>query len=131
VGELNIENVHEYLLEQLCDQAATFTEEAGLRSLVVTLGSQGSIFYDAAFKKSGFQPVFPVKLVDSTGAGDAFFSGTVAALVRGLPLGEAVISGSKVAGWTIESSENNCQDMQERMESDEFFQRRMPLLESW
>jgi pseudouridine kinase len=127
IDEMNIDGVKQYLLDQLHDRAATFAEEAGLRSLVVTLGSQGSIYYDAVAKESGYQPVFPVKLVDSTGAGDAFFSGTVAALVRGLPLSEAVICGSKVAGWTIESPENNCHNLRERMDCDEFFQQHMPL----
>ncbi|MBP1157452.1 MULTISPECIES: PfkB family carbohydrate kinase [unclassified Paenibacillus] len=93
-----------------------------LASMVVTLGEEGSIYYDSKSNESGYQPVFPVKLVDSTGAGDAFFSGTVMGLARGLKLSEAVICGTKVAGWTIEFKENNCPELKERFKKDEVFQ---------
>lgn len=90
--------------------------------MVVTIGEQGSIYYDSKSNESGYQPIFPVKLVDSTGAGDAFFSGTVMGLVRGLKLSEAVICGTKVAGWTIEFKENTCPELTERIRNDEVFQ---------
>lgn len=93
-----------------------------ISSMVITLGEAGSIFYDSKSNESGYQPVFPVKLVDSTGAGDAFFSGTVMGLVRGLKLSEALVCGTKVAGWTIEYKENTCPDLKERMRNDEVFQ---------
>jgi len=105
--------------EQLCQRLAEYVTSSGLRSMVITLGAKGSVYYDSATQQSGHQPVFPVRLVDSTGAGDAFFSGTVMGLVRGLPLRQAVICGTKVAGWTIESAENNCQELGERMQNDE------------
>lgn len=102
---------------------ADFAEKSGLRQFVVTLGENGSVFYDSRTKETGYQPVFPVTMVDSSGAGDAFFSGTVMGLVRGLALSEAVICGTKVAAWTIESPENNCQTLAARMEADDMFQR--------
>jgi pseudouridine kinase len=57
-------------------------------------------------------------MVDSSGAGDAFFSGIVAGLVRGIPLDQAVIIGTKIAGWVIESPENNCPDVKELITND-------------
>lgn len=101
---------------------AAFAEKHGLRQFVVTLGENGSVFYDSRTKEAGYQPVFPVKMVDSSGAGDAFFSGTVMGLVRGLTLAEAVVCGTKVAAWTIESPENNCQTLRDNMQADEIFQ---------
>lgn len=99
-----------------------YVDSIGLQSIVVTLGAEGSIYYDRRTKQSGYQPVFPVQLVDTSGAGDAFFSGTVTGLVRGLPLSEAVVCGTKVAAWTIESKENNCRELAEKTRNDEVFQ---------
>ncbi|WP_284642966.1 carbohydrate kinase family protein [Paenibacillus silviterrae] len=99
-----------------------YVDANGLQSMVITLGAEGSIYYDPRTQQSGYQPVFPVRLVDSSGAGDAYFSGTVMGLVRGLPLSQAVVCGTKVAGWTIESKENNCPDLREKMQHDEVFQ---------
>ena len=61
--------------------------EKGLKSLlndkqiaVITLGSKGSIFYHAGHMVK--VPTFPVKPVDTTGAGDAFYSYFLASLVN-------------------------------------------------
>ncbi|MDF2963812.1 MAG: psuK [Paenibacillus sp.] len=99
-----------------------FADSSGLRSMVITLGENGSIYYDSRTKEAGYQPVFPVQLVDTSGAGDAFFSGTVMGLVRGLSLKEAVVCGTKVAAWTIESQENNCPDLKNKFKHDDYFQ---------
>jgi pseudouridine kinase len=109
-------------LDQQIDALKAFVERVGLHSMVVTLGEKGAVYYDRRSSRSGHQPVFPVQLVDSTGAGDAFFSGTVMGLVRGLPLEEAVICGTKVAGWTIECAESNCPTLRENMHADALFQ---------
>lgn len=98
-----------------------FVDRTGMGAMVVTLGEQGAIYYNPQTKESGYQPVFPVKLVDSSGAGDAFFSGTVMGLVKGLSLKDAVICGTKVAGWTIESTETTNLELPKLIEEDEFF----------
>lgn len=100
-----------------------FVDSTGMRSMVVTLGSKGSVFYDRIANVAGYQPVFPVELVDSSGAGDAFFSGTVMGLIYGCPLAEAVVYGTKVAGWTIQSKENVCATLGEIWRRDEGFRR--------
>ncbi|RIX50222.1 sugar kinase [Paenibacillus nanensis] len=99
---------------------AQFVEARGLRSMVITLGAKGSVFYDSLSGVKGHQPVFPVDMVDSSGAGDAFFSGVVAGLAQGIPLNQAVWIGTKVAGWVIESAENNCPNTRTLMASDPF-----------
>jgi pseudouridine kinase len=98
-----------------------FVDRIGMGSMVVTLGANGAVYYNSQTKEVGHQPVFPVKLVDSSGAGDAFFSGTVMGLVKGLSLKDAVICGTKVAGWTIESTENTNLEMPLKIKQDEFF----------
>lgn len=108
-------------LDEMRAALQAYVEAASLRSMVVTLGEQGSIFYDKETKESGYQPIFPAKLVDSSGAGDAFFSGTVMGLINNLSLKEAVICGTKVAGWTIESKENTASELSKKIKDDDFF----------
>lgn len=80
----------------------------GLRSMVVTLGSAGSVYYDSITGDAGHCPAHRVEMVDSTGAGDAFFSGVVSGLTRGLSLGRAVAAGTRLAALTIQSDEACC-----------------------
>jgi pseudouridine kinase len=108
--------------EEQLEALVHYVDAARMKSMVVTLGEKGSVYYDARSKQSGVQPVFPVQLIDTTGAGDAFFSGTVMGLVRGLSLKEAVVCGTKVAGWTIESKESTCPELREKFQRDEVFQ---------
>ena len=75
-------------------------------SMVVTMGSKGSVYFDG--EKSGVCPIFPTNVVDTSGAGDAFFAGTVMGLTRQLPLSEAVRYAAKLASMTIASKENSC-----------------------
>ena len=91
------------------------TRERGLQALVVTLGARGSVYYDMATEERGFQPALPVKVVDTCGAGDAFFSGALAALARGENLAAALVTGTRVAACTIQSPENNCVQLAEQL----------------
>ncbi|MEW9701924.1 carbohydrate kinase family protein [Paenibacillus sp. SI8] len=100
-----------------------FVDRVGVGAMVVTLGKEGAVYYNPRTGEVGYQPVFPVQLVDTSGAGDAFFSGTVMGLVKGLSLKDAVICGTKVAGWTIESKENTCLELEEKIKQDAFFSR--------
>jgi pseudouridine kinase len=116
--ELDFTNLN---IDQKQESLIHFVDRTGMGSMVVTLGEKGAIYYNSHTKEVGYQPVFPVKLVDSSGAGDAFFSGTVMGLVKGLSLKEAVICGTKVAGWTIESTENTYLELPIKIKQDEFF----------
>ena len=80
----------------------------GIREIVVTLGDRGAVYFDAASGESGCIPAEPTCMVDSTGAGDAFFSGTVAARTRGYALGEAARMGAHLAALTIRSEQSTC-----------------------
>lgn len=59
------------------------------------------------FSKLG-EPVSFVSMVDSTGAGDAFFSGAVAALSRGYAISQAVSIGTQLAATTLQVEESCC-----------------------
>lgn len=106
------------LSEQL-EQLQSFVHSAGIKSMIVTCGEHGSIYYDLKTGKLGHQPVLPVEVVDSSGAGDSFFSGAIAALVHGAAIDQACLCGSKVAGWTLTSKESICPDLTEKMNDDE------------
>lgn len=83
-------------------------EKAGLQSVVITLGAQGAVYYEKETKRVGICPPCPTKVVDTTGAGDAFFSGTVMGLIRGASLAEATGYGARLASATISQEANSC-----------------------
>ncbi|MDF2719945.1 MAG: psuK [Paenibacillus sp.] len=111
--------VHELDEVKQKEAMLSYMRQSGLSSLVVTLGAQGSIYANAETGEFGSQTVFPVVVQDTSGAGDAFFSGTSMGLMHGLPLKDAVVCGTKVAGWTIESPENNCLKLDTLLQTDE------------
>ena len=69
------------------------------QTAVVTLGSQGAMWLNA--EGQGTVPTFKVKVVDTTGAGDAFNGGFAVALGEGKPLEEAIRFGNAVAGLSV------------------------------
>ncbi len=83
-------------------------KKEGLQSVVVTMGEQGAVYYEQGAQSAGICPPCPTKVVDTTGAGDAFFSGTVMGLVRGATLAEASGYGARLASATISREENSC-----------------------
>ncbi len=94
--------------EDVCGWLPGAAEKAGLRSVVVTLGENGAVYYESETKRAGICPPCPTKVVDTTGAGDAFFSGAVMGLIRGTSLAKASEYGARLASATISREENNC-----------------------
>lgn len=80
--------------------------KANIASMIVTMGPQGAVYLDRRTNESGHCPARPCRLVDSTGAGDAFLSGAVMGLTRGLSLKTAVHAGAKLAAMVIQRKEN-------------------------
>ena len=68
--------------------AARELAQAGARHAVVTAGAQGAAF--AGPSGEGAVPAFPVRAVDSVGAGDTFVGALAMAVGAGVPPGEAV-----------------------------------------
>ena len=93
------------------EMLGVLTENAkkmSIPSMVITMGKDGSVFYDGKNGESGICSVIPTELVDSTGAGDAFFAGTVIGLTKGFDLKKSVHIGSKLASDTIKIEKNSC-----------------------
>jgi sugar/nucleoside kinase (ribokinase family) len=75
-------------------------QELGPKKVVITDGGKGSFGFDG---EKYFQlECFPAKLVEMTGAGDAYATGTVAGLIQGLPLEEAMRWGAANSAAVVE-----------------------------
>ena len=74
--------------------------DLGPRMVVITDGGNGSYCFDGErYYKMG---IFPAKLVEMTGSGDAFATATIAALIHNQPLAEAVRWGAANGAAVVE-----------------------------
>ncbi|KAK6197328.1 ribokinase [Scheffersomyces amazonensis] len=81
-GDIGYESLTEGLFKSL--------NPRNIQTVVITLGSQGSLLKDKSTPNAEFVPAVKVdKVVDTTGAGDTFFGGLVSNLARGVSLTEA------------------------------------------
>lgn len=86
--------------EDSARKAAKKFMDMGVAGVVITLGSKGSYACDASGERM-FDIVDCGTPVDSTGAGDAFSGGLVAALAQGRRFFDAVLYGNAVAGLAV------------------------------
>ena len=93
--------------EELAPELQQRIRAANLRSMVVTLGSEGAIYAEAD-GTFGFCPPIQVHVCDTSGAGDAFCAGVSIGLSYGKSLAEACVIGSRLASATITVSESVC-----------------------
>lgn len=86
---------------------AANVHSANIPCMVVTMGGQGAV-YARANGESGVVPAKKVDVIDTTGAGDAFFAGTVIGLTYGKNLPASCEIGSRLAASVISITENVC-----------------------
>ena len=67
--------------------------------IVLTLGKDGAFYSDEA--QTLFQPVFPVKAVDTTAAGDTFTGFFLASLTEGVPVAQALRISAKASSLCV------------------------------
>ena len=84
-------------------RAARFFASLGPRIVVIKMGGSGSLSYDARTGQVFRMPPCPGRVVDTTGAGDAFCAGFLATLASGSNLREASIAGAVAASFAVES----------------------------
>ncbi|CDF59054.1 carbohydrate kinase family protein [Thermobrachium celere] len=89
--------------------------KSGLKKIVVTMGKKGSVYYDAETGEEGHVDIVPVKVIDTTGAGDSFFAGTVYGLISGYSLEKSVSIGTRIASLTISCKESTNPEIKQKM----------------
>ncbi len=102
-SDLQPEQMEEDLPEILSEKI----RHARIRRMIVTLGEYGSV-YASEDGSHGYCPAQKVDVVDTTGAGDAFFAGAAVALTYGKGLSDACSIGTRLASSVITSKENVC-----------------------
>ena len=81
-------------------RAAGYFHERGVRVVVITLGSRG--VFVSSDGRAEIIPAFKVDAVDTTGAGDAFNGGMLAALARGENIWEAARFANALAALSVQ-----------------------------
>ena len=82
-------------------------QSAHIPQMVVTMGIDGAV-YATQDGDHGVYSAMKVDVVDTTGAGDAFFAGVCAGLTYGKTLREACAIGTRLSSTVICTSENIC-----------------------
>lgn len=80
-------------------EAAAALLQKGVKGLLITLGSKGSLYIDR--DKEIMTPAYKVKAVDTTAAGDSFIGGFVKGLSQGMETEQAIELGTKVAAISV------------------------------
>ena len=101
-GRLFRADLTELTPEEMLEALKRGSAVAGIPAMVITMGPKGAVYLDNRSGEFGFCPPLEVQVVDTTGAGDAFFSAAVAALMGGVPLSQAVQEGTKLAAKTLQ-----------------------------
>ncbi|MCC3779776.1 ribokinase [Streptomyces sp. UNOB3_S3] len=82
------------------DQAQALRER-GARSVVITLGAEGALVLATDANEPAHIPGVPVKVVDTTGAGDAFTGALALRLARGASLEDAARFAVRVGAASV------------------------------
>ena len=106
-GILFSENYEEKTPEEMGSILAENVKAAQIPRMVVTMGGRGAV-YASLDGERGFCPAKKVDVKDTTGAGDAFFSGVTIGLTYGKTMGDACEIGARLAAAVITTGENVC-----------------------
>ena len=106
-GLLFSENYDNLSPKAMCTELAAKLPKLGIKSMIVTMGEKGAVYADLSGRKE-ICPAADVRVVDTTGAGDAFCAGAMAGLSRGDSPREAMKLGTRIAASVIASPENVC-----------------------
>lgn len=91
------------------DDLPSLVRDHGLNSMIVTLGAKGCSYASSA-GSFGTVPAQSVQVVDTTGAGDAFFAGASAGLTMGYDLEKACRLGTRLSAEVIQTTFSTCRE---------------------
>lgn len=97
--ELNIISGKNIKNENDIKEAAEIMMNKGVKQLVVTLGSKGSLYIDK--ERSFFKKAYNVEAVDTTAAGDSYTGALAVALANGKDIENAMDFASKVGALSV------------------------------
>ncbi|PKM49330.1 MAG: ribokinase [Firmicutes bacterium HGW-Firmicutes-7] len=103
--------------EENAKKAAAWFFAKGVKNVLITLGGRG--VFIATKEKQEIIPAYKVNAIDTTGAGDAFNGGLVAALAEGKDLWEAAKFANALAAIAVQRL-GTTPAMPTRVEIDEF-----------
>lgn len=83
------------------DIAKKLAKTLNADALIITLGKKGSIGVDR-MNKSNRTPIFSTKVIDTVGAGDAFFAFTAPCFAQGMPLDLVSFIGNAVGALAVQ-----------------------------
>ncbi|MFN6562028.1 MAG: ribokinase [Nostoc sp. ChiSLP01] len=110
--------------EETAAKAAEILLQRGVKCAIVKLGAKG-VFCATAHEKF-FVPAFPVDVVDTVAAGDAFNGGLAAALFKGISLHQAVIWGA--AAGALAATKSGAQtSLPDKLTFDAFLKEKVKL----
>ncbi len=93
--------------EQLAKRINEKVKQAKYPKMVVTMGDKGAVWAEMD-DGCGVCPPQDTAVVDTTGAGDAFFAGVTLGLTYGKSLAKACEIGTRLASSVIATTENVC-----------------------
>ena len=106
-GQFFSEDFTQYQAEEIQNFLPAKIKSAGIRKMVITLGEWGAVYADEN-GESGYVPAWKVDVIDTTGAGDAFFAGVTIGLTYGKSMEEACAIGNRLAASVITTKESVC-----------------------
>ncbi len=90
--------------EQILGYSRQNLFKLGLSTLIETKGEKGSIIYHSDGRQEKIVAMRPKRVVETTGAGDAYRAGLLSGLSQGLSLTKSCELGAKIAAKSIEYS---------------------------
>lgn len=110
-GLLFSEDYDDMSPQQLAAVIHERAEQAKIRRMVVTMGGKGAVYSE---RDGSFGTIAPKKVdvIDTTGAGDAFFAGCAIGLTYGKTLAESCEIGTVLASSVIATKESVCPSFQ-------------------
>lgn len=86
---------------QLQSETGIAPEGLPVDQIIVTLGANGSCFFDTNKREMRDFPAFRVDPVDTTGAGDTFTGYVLSGMDRGLPMPQTIVQASRAAAIMV------------------------------
>jgi len=75
--------------------------QLGVQLPIVTLGSQGVVYYSAEEQTAYHVPAYPATVVDTTAAGDSFSGALAVGITSGKTISEAILFANQASSITI------------------------------